>query len=172
VLSIKYIKGRPGSERPSKVLLPGPGFRKEQAKCRARECKSHRPASLGSGLGSLMAADSRTYRDAIQPPPENAKTQGSRILRLLIDACGAWVPLPEIMACAAQYNTRIFELRRSGYHIENRTETIDGQRHSWFRLVVDSPASRPAPSKPEPANPVAFQDRPRVTGLPLWDVNR
>jgi hypothetical protein len=66
--------------------------------------------------------------------PPNAKTQRGRILRRLIDARGAWVPLPEIMACAAQYNARVLELRRVGFRIENRIEHIDGERHSWFRL--------------------------------------
>jgi hypothetical protein len=32
------------------------------------------------------------------------KNQRDRIPGLLIKARGAWVPLPEIMACAAQYN--------------------------------------------------------------------
>jgi hypothetical protein len=67
----------------------------------------------------------------------NAKTQRGEILGLLIKAHGDWVPLPQIMACAAQYNARVFELRRLGFGIENRTE-IDvetGQKHSWFRLV-------------------------------------
>jgi|SRR5579863_3057480 len=74
---------------------------------------------------------------------DSRKTQRSRILRLLIDARGAWIPLPEIMACAAQYNARIFELRRLGFKIENRTEEIDGARHSWFRLVNSSLPSDP-----------------------------
>lgn len=33
--------------------------------------------------------------------------QRSRILELLIAARGEWVPLPNIMECAAQYNARI-----------------------------------------------------------------
>ena len=82
--------------------------------------------------------------------PTNAKTQRARILRLLIEARG-WVPLPELIACAAQYNARVLELRRLGFAIENKTERVNGERHSWFRLV-SSPA--PAP-KPEPAKPNA-----------------
>src|SRR5438034_3026465 len=64
-----------------------------------------------------------------------SKTQRAAILRLLIEARGAWVPLPEIMACAAQYNARVLELRRLGFHVENKTERVNGARHSWFRLV-------------------------------------
>ena len=58
--------------------------------------------------------------------------QCSQILSVL--ARGGWVPLPEITNCAAQYNARIFELRRLGFRIENRTRKVNGQRHSWFRL--------------------------------------
>lgn len=60
--------------------------------------------------------------------------QCGRILGVLRAARGAWVPLPKIVECAAQYNARIFELRRVGYLITNRTREVDGERHSWFRL--------------------------------------
>lgn len=66
--------------------------------------------------------------------PHSARSQRDRILQRLIEARGDWVPLPEIAAYAAQYNARIFELRRLGFAIENRTREIDGVRHSWFRL--------------------------------------
>lgn len=65
------------------------------------------------------------------------KTQRDRILRLLVEAHGEWVPLPQILALGvAQYNARIFELRRLGFNIENRSEsdTVTGVRRSWFRL--------------------------------------
>lgn len=103
-------------------------------------------------------AHSNKYRGTIQ-----AET----ILALLRSAHGAWVPLPEILALGiAQYNARIFELRKRGLNIENRTERIDGVCHSCFRLV-DSPAVPvPAPSKPA----VEWKDRPRLTGLPLFDL--
>jgi hypothetical protein len=65
--------------------------------------------------------------------------QCDRILAVLRVARGAWVPLPKIIECAAQYNARIFELRRLGHRITNRTREIDGVRHSWFRLE-SSPA--------------------------------
>jgi hypothetical protein len=97
----------------------------------------------------------------------NAKSQRARILRLLIDARGEWVPLPEIMACAAQYNARILELRRAGFNIENRTEGVDGARHSWFRLLNSSSlAAKTKTTKDE----VPWRDRPRTTGLPLFDL--
>ena len=63
-------------------------------------------------------------------------TQRLRILHLLFHADGAWVPLPEILALQiGQYGARILDLRRSGHNIENRTETVDGVKHSWYRLV-------------------------------------
>jgi hypothetical protein len=76
-------------------------------------------------------------------------TQQGTILRLLIAAHGDWVPLPKIAACAAQYNLRIFSLRRLGFRIENRSEQIDGARHSWFRLVrgQEQPARAAEPDR-------------------------
>jgi hypothetical protein len=82
------------------------------------------------------------------------QTQCERILRRLLDAHGEWVPLPEIMAHAAQYNARIFSLRRAGHNIENRTQEVDGQCRSWYRL--NSPAPAPAPAQ-------SWADRPCST---------
>jgi hypothetical protein len=89
------------------------------------------------------------------------QTQRAAILRLLIDARGGWVPLPKIMACAAQYNARIFELHRTGLKIENKTEDIDGVKHSWFRLIsiaesikqhdwYENSTGRPRPTAQQP----------------------
>jgi hypothetical protein len=66
--------------------------------------------------------------------------QRAKILDLLISARGDWVSLPRIMDCAAQYNARIFELRRLGFRITNRTQDVKGSRHSWFRLESGPPA--------------------------------
>ena len=79
---------------------------------------------------------------------DSGATQRGRILELLIAARGNWVPLPKIQACAAQYNARVFELRRLGFRIANKTRDENGQRHSFFRLV-----SRPAaPTLPQKEN--------------------
>jgi hypothetical protein len=80
--------------------------------------------------------------------PECANTQRGRILRVLLEARGGWVPSPEIAACAQQYGTRVYELRRLNFQIENRTEERNGIRCSWFRLV-------PGPVQVEPATPTA-----------------
>jgi hypothetical protein len=63
-------------------------------------------------------------------------TQCDRIFEVLRDANGEWVPLPKILALGiAQYNARIFQLRAAGHNIENRTEEVDGETHSWYRLL-------------------------------------
>jgi hypothetical protein len=84
-------------------------------------------------------------------------TQRTRILALLTSARGDWVPLPQITACAAQYNARVYELRRLGFKIVNRTRDVDGVRHSWFRLesgpVAPSPAKLQAPHVQESPTP-------------------
>jgi hypothetical protein len=67
------------------------------------------------------------------------------LVKLLRDANGSEVPLPQVMAAAgAQYNSRIFEARHKlGLRIVNRTEVVDGVKRSWFRLVaVEHPAPK------------------------------
>jgi hypothetical protein len=66
---------------------------------------------------------------------QTARTQRERILQLLCDARGEWVPLPNILELKiSQFGARILELRRSGLRITNRTKNIDGQKHSWYRI--------------------------------------
>jgi hypothetical protein len=61
-------------------------------------------------------------------------TQRDRLLALFEANFGKPVPLPEILALGiAQYNARIFELRREGFDV--RSETVDvvgGQKHTVF----------------------------------------
>ena len=83
-------------------------------------------------------------------------TQRNAILQLLSCAQGDWVPLPRISGCAAQYNARIYELRRLGFRIVNRTEELNGVRHSWFRL------------ESYPALPAAVPSSRRTGTLPLF----
>jgi hypothetical protein len=101
----------------------------------------------------------------------NFSTQSYKILGILQEAAGSWVPLPEIQACAAQYDARIFELRNRGFRIENRTELVGDSRHSWFRLLPGDTRFT-ASSKPVPPEQPSWEDRPRVTGLPLFDMVR
>jgi hypothetical protein len=103
-----------------------------------------------------------------RPAPESSSSQRARILNLLIAARGGEVGLPEISALAAQYNARLFELRRLGFKIVNRTQEIDGVRHSWFRLLA-GPASDT--STPSDAGRNALQSRSTLTEVPSRVVN-
>jgi|SRR5208283_4880731 len=90
-------------------------------------------------------------RLSLRRGPAFAKTQRGRIHVLLIAASGGWVPLPEILSLGIlQYGTRILELCRMGFNIENRTARVDGARHSWFRLVSSPVAPKLEPVKPAP----------------------
>src|SRR5207245_4063960 len=63
---------------------------------------------------------------------DSRSIQRGKILALLISAQGQEVPLPKITACAAQYNARIFELRRLGFRIPPpRIQLVGGKKHSW-----------------------------------------
>jgi hypothetical protein len=70
--------------------------------------------------------------------------QGERILALLraLGGCasGAEVPLPAILALSpriAQHTARITELRHAGYDIRCRSEWVNGDRHTFYRLVAN-----------------------------------
>ena len=63
------------------------------------------------------------------------QTQRDKILRLLQERAGQWVPVFEIAALACQYNARLKELREQGYQIENENRHVGGQVHSSYRLV-------------------------------------
>lgn len=77
-------------------------------------------------------------RQALGAPAEQ-RSQPVRILKLLIQAHGADVPLPIIMRCAAQYNRCIHNLRSAGFSIVNRSENRNGVLHSWYRLEIEVP---------------------------------
>lgn len=82
---------------------------------------------------------------------DSRTTQRSKILAELVSARGAWVPLYRVTQHAAQYNARIFELRRMGFVIRNRTREVGGERHSWFRLEPGSPEALSARAESAPA---------------------
>jgi len=62
------------------------------------------------------------------------KSQRDRILELLIRACGAEVPAPELARISLQYSARVKELRELGFRIINRVEVSNGSKHGFFRL--------------------------------------
>ncbi len=60
-------------------------------------------------------------------------SQRAIIKELFMRKPDTWIPLYEILPLAAQYNTRIKELREDGMDIENQIIIVDGVRHSAFR---------------------------------------
>ena len=72
--------------------------------------------------------------------------QRQRILDLLSSRSGQWISLKEIDDLKImQYNSRIHDLRKEGYHIENRIETVHNDlyggkvKHSFYRLLSAEP---------------------------------
>jgi hypothetical protein len=93
-----------------------------------------------------------------------SKTQRSRILALLLNAHGGWVPSFELARTALQYNSRVKELRQLGCVIESRVEVADdGQRHSWFRLI-------PGVAKSDCRDGATIIEQPDICQPPLFDV--
>jgi hypothetical protein len=83
------------------------------------------------------------------PYPPSSPEQRAKIFELLLRANGGWVALPVILELnIAQFGARILELRRAGHRIENRTETIGGVRHSWYRLEYGLADHPPSPAVP------------------------
>ncbi len=85
-------------------------------------------------------------------------TQRDRMLALLRGGAGSWVPLPDILRLGiAQYNARIYELRRLGHCIESKQE---GDQ-SWFRLTKPSASI----AKPSNGENVEVTERPEALRL-------
>ena len=86
-------------------------------------------------------------------------TQCDRLLQFLASAHGDWIPLPQILELKiSQFGARLLELRRLGYHIVNRTETVNGKKHSWYRLEP-KPMVRPRNHENlAPATPSSFPE--------------
>lgn len=109
---------------------------------------------------------------------ERHPTQTERIVALLRERRGQWVPLTDVLALRiSQYSARIFQARHElGLNIENRVEIVNGEKHSWFRLVEDrEPAPVPAVTRPSSTRPVLTSAEKRSiqglqTTLPLQDL--
>lgn len=60
-------------------------------------------------------------------------TQAERLRRMFMSKPNEYIPLYEILQMGiAQYNARIFDLRKAGMKIVNKTKSVDGETHSWF----------------------------------------
>ena len=63
--------------------------------------------------------------------------QAKRILSLLLNYQGNWVPLPEILDLRiARYGARIMEIRRAGYQVEMQDSWHGRERHTAYRIVT------------------------------------
>lgn len=62
--------------------------------------------------------------------------QKERLRNLFLSNPNIEIPLTTILGLfIAQYNSRVLDLRRDGMNIINRTETVEGARHSFFKYV-------------------------------------
>jgi hypothetical protein len=105
-------------------------------------------------------------------PQSKNNSQCGKIYALILSRYPERVPIYEIFPLAQQYDARIWTLRRwlwpEGFDISCEEEWVDGQCHSWYRLIV-SPTSAAPPLTPEPEIP--WERRERVAtdleGRPL-----
>lgn len=75
---------------------------------------------------------------------EYHNSQEERILWQLQAAYPGWVPATTLSHISLQYNSRIFALRRRGWQIENRIQTVNGVKHGSFRLARPGTHTNPA----------------------------
>jgi hypothetical protein len=77
------------------------------------------------------------------------------MLGRLVRAHGGWVPAPELAECGGlQFSARLFEIRHDlGFNVENRIETVNGTKKSWYRLRPGPQPSKPQTTPIEPAEP-------------------
>jgi hypothetical protein len=96
------------------------------------------------------------------------RTQRGKILELLIAAHGEWVSLPEILGLGfAQFGARIFELRRNGHTILNKTEHRDGKVLFWYKLeLATASMSRRSQKRPQPGLFLQVELKPAETRYP------
>ena len=94
---------------------------------------------IGARLGYDNRAASRggVYR-SIHEPMNTRPSQAKLIHAALERKRGCWVSLLHLhhVSGAFAVHSRVAELRRRGYSIENRTERAeDGACESWYRLI-------------------------------------
>lgn len=106
-------------------------------------------------FGESNMGQSNIYRSTIQSPAA-FQTQAEKIEDLLRSRYGQWVPAYEVATGMLQHGARINgirkNLKRAGdrERIENKKEWINGQCHSWYRIVLTSDVLGITPVNPKP----------------------
>lgn len=120
---------------------------------------------------------SQAVQDASSEYPHSSrKTQCDRILAVLVEANGAWVPCYELAALALQYAARVHALRKSGYRIENKVTIVDGRKHGSYRLILPEQTTAQAtepPHQPEASREdyaATMERRLHDKAMPLFAV--
>ena len=76
-------------------------------------------------------------------------TQVERILAVLTQRHGQWVPMPELARESGAYavHSRISDLRKDGWVIETKIERVRGRRTqaSYYRLLTPVPRQEVLP---------------------------
>ena len=71
------------------------------------------------------------------------QTRLEKVIALLVARKHERVPLPEIQrAAGAQHGARLREARNRGYVIDNVTEHVGADVHSWYILVCEPGETR------------------------------
>jgi biotin operon repressor len=67
----------------------------------------------------------------------SGRSQAAKILQILTDAGGEWVPLPTLMrrSRSAVVHSRISDLRKAGHQIDWLPGRAGKKVRSWYRLV-------------------------------------
>ena len=69
------------------------------------------------------------------------QSQARKMLAILLGNAGEWVPMPLLAKKAGSLSpaTRISDLRKEGWHIENKTEEKRGVKRSFYRISSTVP---------------------------------
>ena len=90
-----------------------------------------------NNLTQETAINMDALKGGIPQEKNSIESQTKRIKNLFMKNPNVWIPLPEIMKLAAQYNARIYQLRKKGMDIINKTEKEMGTKHSWYKYTPE-----------------------------------
>ena len=65
------------------------------------------------------------------------KSQADKILERLLQTPGEWVPMPELYQVSGAFavHSRVSDLRKRHFKIEQQNVLMNGVQHSYYRLV-------------------------------------